>query len=113
MNHKGEGAVSITIAAPVIIDNQLGYEGIAVKFEKKGRVHALRILDPNGNQVIFYEQKKTKSFTNEEGSAEPESDLPSNFSSNNKLPQSRAKSNTPTQKIPTVSSNPTPTTSPQ
>ena len=92
-NHKNKGLVSITIDAPVKINGQLAYEGVAVKFDKKDRVHSLRIVDTNGNQFVFYKQEKTKSSTNRAGSEESESDLPSNFPSENSLPQAESENN--------------------
>ena len=77
--------------ALVEINGQLGYEGVAVNFENKDRVHSIRILDTNGNQFVFY-KNKTKSSYNGEGSGKTESDLPSNFSSKQSVPQSIKKS---------------------
>lgn len=92
-NHKNKGLVSITIAAPVRINGQLAYEGVAVKFDQKDRVHSLRIVDTNGNQFVLYKQEKTKSSTNRAGSEKSESDLPSNFSSKNSVSQAESENN--------------------
>lgn len=56
-NHKGNGYPSVTYAAPVIINGKTGNVGVSVLFGNKQRIHAIRVLGPDGNEFVIYENK--------------------------------------------------------
>ncbi len=61
-NHKGQGTVSITFAAPAILNNKRGNVVVSVMFGK-GRVHSLRVLSPEGKAFELLKTKDTESTT--------------------------------------------------
>ncbi|MBR5460643.1 MAG: hypothetical protein IKV53_07205 [Clostridia bacterium] len=61
-NHKGQGTVSITFAAPAILNGEKGNIVVSVMFGK-GRVHSLRVLSPEGKAFELLKTKDTESRT--------------------------------------------------
>ena len=61
-NHKGQGTVSITFAAPAILNGEKGNIVVSVMFGK-GRVHSLRVLSPKGKAFELLKTKDTESRT--------------------------------------------------
>ncbi len=62
LNHKEQGTVSITFAAPAILNNQKGNVVVSVMYGK-GRVHSLRVLSPDGKAFELIKTKDTESTT--------------------------------------------------
>lgn len=58
INHKKRSIDTVTIAAPVVINNTSGYMAAAVKVGGKNRYHVHRILMPDGSEFEF--NKKTE-----------------------------------------------------
>jgi hypothetical protein len=56
-NHKGRGFQTITIAAPVVINNKPGNMGVVIKRTKGLRYKAHRILAPDGSTFVLSEIK--------------------------------------------------------
>ncbi len=55
-NHKGRAIDTVTIAAPVTINETTGYMAAAVKVGGKNRYHVHRILMPDGSEFVFKEK---------------------------------------------------------
>lgn len=55
-NHKGRAIDTVTIAAPVTINETPGYMAAAVKVGGKNRYHVHRILMPDGSEFVFKEK---------------------------------------------------------
>lgn len=65
-NHKEQGTVSVTLAAPVILNEQRVNVAVCIKFSK-GRVHSVRVLTPDNKNVELLKTKDTKSRTEKFG----------------------------------------------
>ncbi len=61
-NHKGKGSVSVTFAAPVQINGEVGNVAVSVLYGK-GRVHSLRVLTPEGKTFELIKIKKEEATT--------------------------------------------------
>ncbi|MBR5223244.1 MAG: hypothetical protein IKV81_03670 [Clostridia bacterium] len=59
-NHKGKGNVSVTFAAPVVLNKQIGNVAVCVMYGK-GQVHSLRVLTPEGKTFELLKIEDTES----------------------------------------------------
>ena len=55
-NHKGKGHPSLTFAAPAVLNGRRGNIGVAVLFTGKDKVHAIRVVTPDGKEFILQKE---------------------------------------------------------
>ena len=60
-NHKNKGNPSVTFAAPVELNGNIGNVAVAVLYGTKHRIHALRVLTPSGKVFELSKTKDTES----------------------------------------------------
>lgn len=61
-NHKGKGSVTVTFAAPAMLNGQRGNVVVCVMYGK-GTVHSLRVLTPEGKTFELLKIKDTETTT--------------------------------------------------
>ena len=59
-NHKGRDYSTVTIAAPVEINGQVGDVVVTVRKTGKNRYYAHRVLLPDGSEFVFEENKNAE-----------------------------------------------------
>lgn len=89
-NHKEEGNVTLTFAAPVILNGIRGNVAVSVMYGI-GRVHSLRVLTPEGNTFELLETNNTEStaekYSTSAARNKTADNLHINSVSNYKIPQ--------------------------
>ena len=83
-NHKNEGYPSVTFAAPVVLNGVIGDVAVCVFYGDKNRIHAIRVLTPEGSTFDLVITKKTGS-TNGKSFEKNEVTLPIDPVSNNSI----------------------------